>query len=1460
MVLNSAMGFSSPKAESRLVLGALFLAQTQKRYQRDKPLIKYLVDGEMLTEENQAESHEGRPPSILSHVQRQHLNRLALESFREQMDLIESSGALLPGNRDRKLSGLATQSLTILCYSSFYLTLLSPSAQAAAVRQAASTLLHQLRDAVRQHENGPLLRDVMVDSFTHLLPPIAEVGGDLSRTMQAAATIARAIGPKFLSPSEDSDIDLLNDEFDSQQDPVWSQAIARDLPHDWLGSQIDPRAKRACLLSKANLYSYTRKDSSDNFESKGNIPPEWLSFVNNLSENDFIASGPLFLDLLNSETGVDESFAITVLRFLAMLISDTYEFSRSEAALCLTVEILTATSRAWPHANSKTVNVIKQIYSHIVKTVLANPASTRSFICVTNLLMRVQENVPDFLKDSSKKSPRTHLLELLGANTPAAVKFAAGSQLPTMFGRLVLADHEPFLDDIMKHLSPDPEWPEGAAVRLSILASLGSSWSTLSRKCLFALVEAPSLIPASLSPATSCVHDMSSRLAIEDPRKLFRLFASQIFYTWLGTNPLDSIPYKLFGYSNIRELLVDVQDEIVAQVVMRGRESEAEQVSALLEQPFRALLDDSFAKSAAYCVARDAAINPAADQTASDASKRLKRLIGRDRFAHLLSQRLPEVLSNLFKVLEREDAIVSSLQQHQVYAAASNALEEIISSGSSAGQLTVSQQPSFKSTVLLDEIGYLCRNLQREPGSLWTPAMYTFVFRDVASTIHTAVGELYACSVIRRLRILVSIAGDAALSGYSLEMALHFFQPYLKSQLCAADAMGLFRYLLSRGSQYLSDTPGFVAGLVFSTVLSLRAFIRGARDNTTQESDFASLMSKAGDFHSWLTAFADEYDSPIWDENAEAIFKRMTAAIKNLHRVGSACAGTAEGDLLLAILDDQRSNQPLLDDPARSQILSLLCKNFEMPLSYREDIVGLHQSSTAHAPVVWKSYWDAGRQAGYGLWVSRVLGRAYAESGFVDSMLLRETPQNALKERMSDSEELTTTSRLAILDKLNDMLHGSDQHRVGLAEKTLRMIINAVELDSDLQLSVDGLPQSVSSTFAWDSPKPREPTSVVCKGYENLPSTSDGIDMFVKDGLMRHICLYLLCNCPDDPFLSCLLPVVLEIRTIAEQILPFIIHLALLADYDAENIKAKVSKVVTYCFNNSTTDIAQSNRFLVNALLYLRTQKRPRETTQADRCHWLEVDFLLTAKVASQCNLFKTALLFLEISFGEQMQTKSRRTSSFEPDLPMDLLFQIFENLEDKDWIHGLQRPSSLQAVMSQMRYEISSFKRISFQSAYLDSQMRRAGSVDAAAGADMVSILNDLELSGLSKAMLSNLNSTKEIESDSMFQTARKLEQWDLPSQTAKASLSTTIYQAFQSIHDAMDRKVVKSMLDSCFQSTLDLLARGSSVNTILHDALETLAALSEIEDVLSSQNADDLQEMLEAFILRNNWMSNSR
>lgn len=1337
------------------------------------------------------------------------------------------------------------------------------------LRTSTARLQKLLVDCIENQRDRQGLVDALLVSIGASLSPLNQRDEDLGLLHSGAIAMAQGFPQDFLGQihladgqSLELEYDMIDmdEDFESQRSHVKVDKTTTEISHSEITAATDFLALRHSTSARL-CYIATRLADGCGTDM---VPSSFISYLTSLRPSELLSCRPIIKDIVGPTLRMSRADAGVLMEHLASELLEPYDYERCEVAMGVCLDVMNGLADMWTTADNGVLSDCgAAIYEWFIKVALSKGiASPHVHICISSMLQRVIKVRPEYAKSLSLPSARTSLFRVLEEGN-IAVKYHVGRNISEIFGLFVLREHDAILEDVINSLPSERDWSEGIALRLLALAHLAAAWSTLLRRCVYAMFETPGHIPEATGYAKQCLSHVSRSLGLSSPQELFRLFASQIIYTWLETQDIGSIPYAIFGYSSLAHLLRDIQDEVVGQVVMRCHETEATQLEKDLGQPMEELLHTSFGKAAAYSIARDVAVPPSQNRQTSGADTRVRKLLGKDRYTTLLTTKFPDILVVFLKTMDQEEHIAKGFLKHPSYAMAYKAYQKIISTGVSTTALPANQQPSFRAGFVFDEIEFLCRRTSYDTDTLWSPALYVYALRRLLDTIHPALGSLHACSVLRRIRILICMAGSTALQDYPLEMALHALRSFLTDIQCADDTIGLVQYLLESGKPYLAGTPSFLAGVAVSTLASMRTFLNSTQESTTQESHFRATMTKAHAFHSWFARFLNLYASPQLTGASEQSFKAIMKASLNIRTNGNARKGTYESDLLMVILEDRRSGRNLLNRPAQELILGLLCAAFEVPNDVHDDILGDDQQAAAFAPTVWETCQHQMYSQSYLTWAARVLGRAYASTGQILGEMLREISFQLVENTQveNDSVPKYDGSRTAILRMLRDALLTDDRTHVGVAERALQLVFSKAQ-GSELLVEVgELLPASLVKALVWDPYNC--PLGLWSTSHQPSLQESLGLDIHVQASFwIQRICTALASGATDDPLLGELPQLLATITGLAEQAFPYILHLVLLREIEGnQNARRIVSEACQTWFKACDETTTPHVKILLNAILYLRSQSIPNERNKADRDRWLELDYTQAGATAAKCGMFKTALLFVETGSSETARA-SRRSSAIKVDVPTDLLLHLFQNIDDPDSFYGVQQPSSLSTMMDRLAYENAGFKSLSFRGAHYDSEMRYLKRADKSDEKGLLRVLDTLDLNGLSHSLLLNqLMAESGLDAtDAMLQTARKLEQWDISVPIFQPTPAGTIFRAFQSLNSTSELPIIRAAIDEGFFGIVGQLLDGRSVRSSAHANLGALAVLTEIDNVIASSTAEQLEETWTGLESRTPWMYTER
>lgn len=1322
--------------------------------------------------------------------------------------------------------------------------------------------LAQLREAQKTQS----LVDSMLQAIQPYLPESnsAELG-HLSRQNPALLQLFSQIMDRLrfqqamvedVSTTKFDDPMDVDDMFDSQRSRPGGSESRECLNRLELPMALSPAAFYSRTVAQLALVSATGRMAN----SVTTVPSTFVDHLVNLNAKETLLCRQMIRDVLQSDLSIQSADLSRLLEHVGEILSFP-EYDCCEVALRLCSDVLTSLVSAWTNPeDGDTVEIAIDMYKWLIGVVLPkrrpSPNVQMGLANLLNELMRVH---PSYGETSQLPSVRSCLLDILQKG-PIPVKFYIAEKLPGLFGLFVLKHHSEILGDVLESLPSDPDWPEGIAFRLKVLGSLASKWPTLIRRCTYYILEVPGRVQNSSKHATRCLADLSSALGLGDTQELFHLFSSQLLYTWLGLESIEKIPFEIFGYNTLQDFIKDNQDEIVAIMTMRDQDHGVFDIARLLGITIEELLQECFSKVIAYSIAHDISIPHAANGTKYVSGEaRVRKRLGKEVFFELVNRHFADIIALFFSLIDQEEHILekSFLKDPKLLYAA-EALKHIKSISSSEVELPPNQQPAFKAKYLTSEIEHLCGRTEYEVETLYNPTLVVFTARRLVNIIHPALGSLHACAVLRKLRVLIALSGATALQGYPTEMLLQAVRPFITDSECANDAIGIAQYLFDQATPYLSTSPSFVAGISLTTLASLRAFLESSPASTTQQSQYRLTLSKAHSFHTWLGSYLTKYEPSIIKGPTIVAFRTMIQSAHAFRADGNAESGTAESDLLMELLEDERSGRRLLNKSSRNLAFSQLYGNFKQPTSFRNDVLGSDNRAIEFAPTVWNLCQDAPMSDQFLIWAAKIMGRAFAATGHIHQQLLQESGLRQIMEigRVSSNQK---SSKSCILQLLQGLTLGDHLKTVGLAEAVLRVIVTEPDPPPDDIESVlrrEILSDSLYKACDW-TPYHVPPSDVLILKID-APHDPFGAESIIQPHWPRMLMISLVQSVPSDTVLSVLQPLLRDADGFAEQALPYIVHLVLSLQLDGQQTaKRQLSKSLRSWLGNEELLETAHVKLLMNTLLYLRAQPLPRESSSADRMHWLEVDYTRAAEAAARCGMFKTALLFVEISVSESTRM-SRRSSAGKPAEPQDILHHIFKHIDDPDIFYGLQQNASLGTVLNRLEYENDGMKSLAFRGAQYDVHLRLQDKASKSDAQALVNALGMLSLDGLSHSLI---QSQQSISMDThsikrMFQTARKLEQWDLPMPASYDNEAVMLYKSFQAVNLSNDRESLIIAVAEGLKSTFSGLLQSTTKAGSIHASLQSLAALTEMDEVLSSSSSEQFEEMLARFHSRSNWM----
>ena len=1246
----------------------------------------------------------------------------------------------------------------------------------------------------------------------------------------------------------DDDMMDIDSNMDSQITNTPRYAVNLHSARRDLAAACCPTARRVSAM----LYAKLLACQIETREANGSASSSFTKYLVSLPTDELLSSRSILANLEVYGMQLEENDVFLLFDKLSERVLDCYAATRSEVGIGLIIDVMTCTLGVWAGQTITDLHGLSvDFYEFLTGMALDERAlSSATQKRLSELLLRLWKRNADYGQSEGMPSIRTTLFGILKEGS-LVVKISLAERIPSIFSMFTLPNHEAVFDDLEATLPIDAEWLDGIAFRLYMLSNLASAWPSLLRKSIYHIFDTAGQVPPSAGHALVAVKKIARSHSFDGPSAVFKAFSSQLLFTWLRQRSLQDISHATFGYNTLEELCLENQDEIVAQLLLHDRKEDLQWLKKTLRLAEHYMTRSLLPKAVAYAVSQDISNTLGSIKSQACEGRVKATLSSKDVYADLLRAGVPTIVAQVLLSTHVEPA-ENSLGASANHKAAYDALVAIKSFGSSDRLLPPTMQPSFKGKHLTRQLNVICQRASLSMAEMFDKPRLTATSRILIENMHPALGSLHACSMLRRLRILVALAGENALQGYPLEMLLRAVRTRLMDAASTDDAVGLLKYLYDRSLQYLTENTGVLVTNGLLTLLALKSFMVAKTDSLTQESQYKTTLSAVHDFHEWTANYMATAITQL-PEKTQAILRPMIGACRDASFPLALTKGRPGTDFLLRLIDDSRSTGPILQEVPLKEIVDTLLSNAIAPDSPLEALLGDDSMALEYASSLRKLASGSIRNDHVARWVGRTLGKAYNALG-PEGVVTHPSLSSQKVEEVS-KQSLEHESQKAIAAVILRLLAQKSLAHAACAERTLCDIFSRFTSRQDLLSFEQHFPTHVIDALKFadgshqSMPGRQKPSHGARKVL--VDPTQDLDDGENLSTWTKRLADMIVDHTIADPILSALPTLLHDIEGLAEELMPFLIHLALAGDDQSnEPLRLRLCHEITELFNSQRETAVPKIRILLRVLIYLLKQPMSREHTRVDRQHWLEIDFTRAAKAASTCGMPTTALFLVEHSRRQHHQGPARlsRRSSTAPasvsPLPSEeLMLQIYERLDDPDSYYGVDRDPSLSSVLERVDQEGDGLKSLTFHTANLDASMRIAASDNTSDAIGMLKALGMLDLNSLTYSLLQNRQRVpRGNTSVATMDTARRLDQWDVIVPESETSNSAVLYSVQQVLRNSSFAKEISEGLDTALRRTVIRLTTSSLDANQTRSALQVLAVLAEVDEMTTCNTSSDM------------------
>ena len=307
-----------------------------------------------------------------------------------------------------------------------------------------------------------------------------------------------------------------------------------------------------------------------------------------------------------------------------------------------------------------------------------------------------------------------------------------------------------------------------------------------------------------------------------------------------------------------------------------------------------------------------------------------------------------------------------------------------------------------------------------------------------------------------------------------------------------------------------------------------------------------------------------------------------------------------------------------------------------------------------------------------------------------------------------------------------------------------------------------------------------------------------------------------------DPLFGQVVPIARASASFARAILPPLCHSLLLSGAVTDDgvPTAALSSYFQRLLGYADAAV-ESVGLVVDVIVNLRKHARPEiRSSQPSRFDtWLSIPWINVAQGAIKTGRHLTALLCLDLAHEYDrlfaVNAQGHPYSRARDDKAQQLLYAIYENIDEPDGFYGRQSSDVREALLRRYRHEGNWDGAFRAWGARHEAQVYHPDRRDSAATGGVVAALasfgfNRLALDVWQPARLSGSLAEKDIASDLPYELAWRTDVWDLPVERAATSTSSaTLYTALKACRTSRSADAARTLTIDALTSEVQKFGR---------------------------------------------------